>query len=158
MNKATQLLSISLVISVLVIYMTSDDWTKSHATKVSEGKVMSVADGETLGAIINGEQEKISLAYVDCPGRKQAGGDAATIALVNAVEGQSVRFNIIDVDEHDRKVAEIFVNDQNINLFLVRTGHCYIDQAYAANKNDYIQAEDLAYKENLGVHKVASTN
>ncbi len=153
MQKATQLLSISIGISVLIIAATSEQWGKSHARQVAQGNVTSISDGETLKAIVGGKQERIRLAYIDCPGKDQPRGDAATSALRSAVKGQSVRLNIVDIDSYGRKVAEVYSGDKNINLSLVRTGKCYAHVKNAKDKQNYFEAEALALKERLGVHK-----
>lgn len=153
MKKAKKLLNIAFGIAILVIAVTSDDWSKSRAVEIAEGKVTKITDGDTLRAIVAGKEERIRLAYIDCPERDQPRGDAATASLRSAVDGQAVRLDIVDVDRYDRKVAEVYSGDRNINLYLVRSGKCYVYRKYAKGRQDYFEAESHAQAERLGVHK-----
>lgn len=157
MRKVRKLLSISIGIAILVIGVTSEEWSISYAVEVTEDAVTSITDGDTLKAIVDGKEERIRLAYIDCPERDQPRGDAATAALRDAVSSQSVRLNIVDMDRYDRKVAEVYANDRNINLYLVRSGKCYVYRKYAKGKQEYFDAESEAQRERLGVHKNPNT-
>ena len=147
MQKATQLLSISILISLVIIVVTFDEWSNFHKKQITQGDVVGVIDSNTLKVIVAGKHEIIRLAYIHCPEKDQVDEDAAITALHNAVEDKSVRLNIVDIDKYGRKVAEVYANDMNINLYLIRTGMCYVDRKNAEGKDEYFEVEDLAQKE-----------
>mgnify|MGYP002622018268 CR=1 FL=1 len=153
MQKATQLLSISILISIVIIIVTFDEWSNFHKKQITQGDVAGVIDSNTLKVIVAGKYEIIRLAYIHCPEEDQADEAAAVAALRNAVEDKSVRLNIVDIDEDEKKIAEVYANDININLHLIRTGMCYADRKNVEGKGEYLEVEDLAQKEGLGVHR-----
>lgn len=148
-------ISILATIAVLYLAITSDKIAQVSADSGEKAAVMvtKISDGDTFHAYSNGESFRVRLAYIDCPEKDQPRGQAATDSLRSAIQDKPVSLNIVDTDRYGRKVAEVLVDETSINLQLVRTGKCYVYRKYAKGQDEYFQAEALAEKERLGVHK-----
>lgn len=53
-------------------------------------------------------------------------------------------------DSYNRILGTIFLNNENINLKMIRKGHAWAYRRYVTDKK-YIQAEKLAKKDKLGL-------
>jgi endonuclease YncB( thermonuclease family) len=72
------------------------------AADTISGRVVRVVDGDTLVLLIPGHiKERIRLAGIDCPERKQAFGTRAKQALARRVEGKEVT---VEWEKRDRYV------------------------------------------------------
>lgn len=142
-------------IGVMYLAITSDEFAQVSADSGEKTAVMvtKISDGDTFNAYGNGESFRVRLAYIDCPEKDQPRGQAATDSLRSAIQDKPVSINIVDTDRYGRKVAEVFVEEANVNLQLVRTGKCYVYRKYAKGRDEYFQAEALAENERLGVHQ-----
>ena len=78
--------------------------TVGHAGTTYTGKVISIADGDTLRILYRDGQLKIRLAEIDTPERKQPWGTRARQALSDKVFGQVVNVVAIDRDRYGRIV------------------------------------------------------
>ncbi|MFT5449608.1 MAG: endonuclease YncB(thermonuclease family) [Gammaproteobacteria bacterium] len=63
------------------------------------GKVVKVADGDTITILVGTEQHRIRLQGIDAPERKQPYGKASGRSLSALVAGKQVR---VEYDKHDR--------------------------------------------------------
>ena len=63
------------------------------------GKVIKVADGDTITILVGTEQHRIRLQGIDAPERKQPYGKASGRSLSALVAGKQVR---VEYDKHDR--------------------------------------------------------
>ena len=147
----------NIVFSVVLIIVAIGNFQNKLALADSRqsmtGMVTKISDGDTFHFFSNGKNNKIRLAYIDCPEQNQPKGDAATSSLRDSIMGKAVEINVVDTDRYGRLVAEVFVNDKNINLDLVRSGKCYVYPKYAKGQQEYFDAEELAKQERLGVHQ-----
>jgi endonuclease YncB( thermonuclease family) len=93
------------------------------AGRVVTGKVVSIADGDTLTVLDeNRLQHKIRLFGIDAPERSQAFGARSREGLSAKVFGQSVRVEVVDVDRYGRQVGRVYCGDRDVNLEQVRDG------------------------------------
>jgi micrococcal nuclease len=90
------------------------------------GKVVRVADGDTITVMHFGKDEKIRLAGIDCPERKQAFGTRARQFTSKLVFGQVVTVMAETVDRFGRTVGEVILPDgRSLNRELVRAGYAW---------------------------------
>ena len=115
-----------------------------------EGKVVSVADGDTIGVLIDNMERKIRLSDIDAPERTQAFGSRAKIALSDKVFGKTVKVTVHDKDRYGRYVGTITSNNKNINLEMVKEGHAWWYRQYSKNY-EFGQAELEARKNKEGL-------
>ncbi len=75
------------------------------ATETHVGKVVKVADGDTLTLLTDGRQIKVRLAEIDTPEKGQPFGNKAKQALAEMVFGKQVKVIVVDVDRYGRTVG-----------------------------------------------------
>ncbi len=122
-------------ISVLAFfYVTCSDVAKALTY---EGKVIKVADGDSITILHEGNQLRISLAEIDAPERGQPYWRKSREALAGYVAGKVVEVFEIDIDRYERIVGQVYVGDIWVNGELVRSGYAYVYPKYATSKHFY---------------------
>ena len=105
------------------------------AAKVHTGKVVGIADGDTLTLLIGNKPLKIRLAEIDAPERRQPYGTKAKHALSDLAFGKSARVVEIDRDRYGRIVGQVYVGDPDINTELVRQGYVWVYRKYPSGRS-----------------------
>ncbi|MCS4533056.1 thermonuclease family protein [Neisseria montereyensis] len=99
---------------------------KSQNIQQYSGKVVKVSDGDTVWVVdSDGLRHKIRLAYIDAPESQQAHGKAARDALNALAYGKTVEVWVFDRDRYKREVAQIRLNDRDLNLAQIEQGHAW---------------------------------
>lgn len=118
---------------------------------VINAKVIKIVDGDTiyLGHKKYGKI-KVRLAEIDTPERDQPYGKIATAVLKKMILKKSVELHKVTIDKYKRVVGTIYLNNLEINYFLVRNGFawCY-DKYYYREKIK--KAENQARSEKIGL-------
>jgi micrococcal nuclease len=123
---------------------------------VSSAQVVSVGDGDTLRAKMQGQTVTIRLGCVDAPEMAQSpfGVQARNRLQQILPAGQTVQVRSIDRDRYGRTVAELFLGGRSVNLQMVTQGQAAVYTQYlsgcAATQNQYLQAENQAKQKRLG--------
>jgi endonuclease YncB( thermonuclease family) len=86
------------------------------------GPLISVTDGDTLRAKVQGVVMDFRLAQIDAPEQRQPYGAEAREALLRLVRGQQLVLVPIDTDRYGRIVVDLWVGDRYLNRELVRCG------------------------------------
>jgi len=73
------------------------------------GKVVAVADGDTITVLRDKEQVKIRLAGIDAPEKKQAFGNVAKLRMSDMVFGKEVRVDDRKKDRYRRTIGRVWV-------------------------------------------------
>tara|TARA_B100001996_G_scaffold375687_1_gene355979 strand:+ start:974 stop:1486 length:513 start_codon:yes stop_codon:yes gene_type:complete len=115
------------------------------------GKVVRVVDGDTIH--INNKNLgiiKIRLAEIDTPELDQPFGLEAKNGLKKLVGNKIVKIKKVTVDRYKRIVAIIYINDIEINYYLVKNGYAWCYEYY--NQREKIKnAEIIAKKKKIGL-------
>ena len=90
------------------------------------GKVVAVADGDTITVMHLGRGERIRLFGVDTPESRQAFGTKAKEFTSALVFGKEVRVEAVDRDTHGRTVALVHVGDRTLNAELLKAGFAWL--------------------------------
>ena len=115
------------------------------------GRVVRVIDGDTVSVLdANNTQHRIRLSQIDAPETKQAFSRVAKEALSDLIANQEVRVKVDGTDRYQRVLGEIFIADQNINLYMVRNGFAWAYTDYVTDQR-YFDAQAQAKKEQLGL-------
>ena len=121
------------------------------------GKVIKITDGDTIHLLLdNHNREKIRLAGIDAPERKQAHGSKATRYLASLIARKTVTIEYNKRDRYGRIVGKIIFNDEDVNLKMVKVGYAWWYKKYkreqsADDRLSYAVAENNARKFNLGL-------
>jgi len=104
---------------------------------IHHGKVVSIADGDTLTMLVNKVQYKIRLAEIDTPEKKQPYGTRARRALSEIVFGKEISVDVHTVDRYGRTVARVYVDGMDVCAELVRQGMAWVYRKYANDESLY---------------------
>ncbi len=94
------------------------------------GKVIKVADGDSITVLENNTQYKIRLQGIDAPERKQAFGNASRKHLASLVAGKEVKIEYQNYDRYGRVVGKVLVDDVDVCLEQVRAGYAWHFKRY----------------------------
>lgn len=87
----------SILITILLLTLSD--------VEVLQGKVIQIADGDTLTLVVGTEQVKVRLEGIDCPEAKQAFGNRAKQALSDLVHGKDVTVTKTGTDRYKRTLG-----------------------------------------------------
>ena len=140
--------------TILILCIILVSFSNFALAKSINGKP-KIIDGDTIHIKSN----KIRLHGIDAPERKQTCkinneewycGRQSTKELKKLINKQELECIINDVDFYNRYVAICFVNDININQWMVKNGWAI---AYRYYSIDYINEEKFARENKLGIWK-----
>ncbi|MCR9105038.1 MAG: thermonuclease family protein [Gammaproteobacteria bacterium] len=116
------------------------------------GRVVRVADGDTVSLLdSNNKQHKIRFFGVDAPERDQPHGEEARRALAQLVEDRNVGVVIVETDNYGRTVGTLYLQDTNVNHFMVASGHAWWYRYHAPHELHLEAAEKSARQQGLGL-------
>jgi micrococcal nuclease len=106
-----------------------------HLT-VFEGKVVGIKDGDTFEVLYEGQPEKVRLAELDCPEKKQPLGNYARDYASQLCFGKMVTVSSSGKrDRYGRVVGTITTEEGiNVNEALIRAGLAWHYKDYSKNK------------------------
>jgi endonuclease YncB( thermonuclease family) len=114
------------------------------------GRVVKIADGDTLTIVIDGQQEKIRLSDIDTPERKQPYGTRAKQALSELTFGKTISVLTTTKDRYGRVIGHITADGVDVNAELVRLGYAWVYRRYS-NDKELIHLEENARSGGLGL-------
>jgi endonuclease YncB( thermonuclease family) len=112
-------------------------------SRTLDGRVVGIADGDTLTLLVVREQVRVRLAQIDAPESDQPYGKKAKAALSALAFGKRARVEVVDIDRYERTVGEVFVNGIDVNREMVREGHAWAYTKYS-HTTEIIELEDAA--------------
>ena len=121
----------------------------AHAETVT-GRVVGVADGDTITVLdADNVQQKIRLAGIDAPEKKQAFGNRSKESLSDMVFDKTVNVETEKRDRYGRQIGKVLVDGLDVNLVQVERGMAWFYRQYQREQspNDrrlYEAAEDAA--------------
>lgn len=128
----------------------------AYAEKIT-GKVVKVTDGDTVHILLKSMQkEKIRLAGIDAPERKQAFGKKSKQYLADLIGAKQVTVEFDKRDRYGRIVGKLHYKGKDINLEMVKAGFAWHYKKYAHEQNEddriaYVVAENNAYRNKKGL-------
>lgn len=105
----------------------------ARAAERFSGKVVHVADGDTLVVLVAGREEvRIRLHGIDSPETGQAFGQVAKREALRLAAGKQVTVVPVDRDRYGRLVGQVVLADgTSLNHALVGSGHAWWDRRHA---------------------------
>ncbi|WP_287110409.1 thermonuclease family protein [Methylobacillus sp.] len=127
----------------------------AHADTLT-GKVIHIADGDTLTVMVNNTQHKIRLLGIDAPEKNQAYGKQSRVALNRAINGKQVTIDWNKRDDYGRIVGKVIYNGQDINLQQIQKGMAWHYKHFEREQEPedrakYAQAEYQAKRDKQGL-------
>lgn len=140
---ALRFLSIILVLSLLA--------TTTTLAATLSGKVVSVADGDTITILTPDKQQvKIRLVEIDAPEKDQPYGQTSKKALSDLVFGKDVSVEWDKTDKYKRTLGRVFVGDTDVNLQQVKNGAAWAYMQYLSDEK-IKKAEEEARNSKAGI-------
>jgi len=130
----------------LALWMTVT--SASAATLV--GRVVKIADGDTLTIVVDDRQEKIRLSDIDTPERRQPYGTRAKQALADLTFGKTITVLTTTRDRYGRVIGHITVDGLDVNAELVRLGYAWVYRRYSKDA-ELLRLEEIARTEGFGL-------
>lgn len=140
-----------LIQTILLLVITCSHEAAATPASSFTGKVVGVADGDTITVLRGRIPVRIRLHGVDCPEKKQAFGQRAKQFTSKLVFGKVVRVNVVTTDKYNRTVGEVFVGGTSLNEALVQAGLAWWYRKYAprAKMLAFFEGEARAAKRGL---------
>ena len=130
----------------LVLWMTATSLLAATLT----GRVVKIADGDTLTIVVDDRQEKIRLSDIDTPERKQPYGNRAKQALADLTFGKTITVSTTTRDRYGRVIGHITADGVDVNAELVRLGFAWVYRRYSKDP-ELLHLEEMARTEGLGL-------
>lgn len=97
----------------------------SPTLEVISGRVVEVADGDTLTIRVAEDDYRIRLYEIDTPENGQPWARQAKNALSRKISQQDVTVEVITTDQYGRLVGKIWLDNRDIGREMVAEGHAW---------------------------------
>lgn len=124
---------------------------------VLEGRVVSVADGDTLTVLDHASARYIiRLSGIDAPEKTQPWGDASKRYLISLVAGRQVRVEWHKRDRYGRVIGTVYCDGQDVSLEQLKAGLAWHYRRYASEqpaneRSRYAETEAKAHEQEIGL-------
>lgn len=137
-------------------------WPQPASAYEISGRVVRVADGDTLTLLVRQRRQRVRLASIDAPetgdGRARPGqpyGQASRRALADLVAGKVLRLRCYEQDRYGREICDVPLSDgRTANQAMVAAGLAWANQQgkgkYLRDKS-LVSLERKARSERLGL-------
>ena len=130
-----------------------------------KGRVVKVADGDTITVLVTNVQHKVRLGGIDAPEKKQAFGEESRKKLASYVAGKDVEVEWREKDRYGRIIGRIWVDvpsadgkvtvRRDANLLMLNAGLAWHYRHFDKSKA-YEDAENAARRAKLGLWRDAN--
>lgn len=132
----------------------STEASRENEQDVTGYKVIGVKDGDTFVILVDGKEQTVRFAHIDCPEKKQPFGNKAKQFVSDMCFGTYVKLEINEKNKFDRNkrlIAEIILADgRNLNKELVRNGLAWHFKKYSKSE-EYVELENEARNNKIGI-------
>lgn len=97
------------------------------------GKVVGIADGDTLTVLVDRKPVKVRLEGIDAPERSQAFGARSREKLSELVFGKTVRVVTYGTDRYGRTLGVVFIDGENVNAKMIESGLAWHYKRYSSD-------------------------
>jgi endonuclease YncB( thermonuclease family) len=131
--------------AILVSVMASADGSIS-------GRVVSVADGDTLTVLDDtNQQHKIRLAGIDAPEKAQPFGQVGKQRLSELCYSKQATVEVVNTDRYGRTVGDVTCDGVHANAEMVSGGNAWVYRHYYKGFESFYALEAAAKEERLGL-------
>ena len=116
------------------------------------GRVVGVADGDTITVLVGKEQRKLRLYGIDCPEKGQAFGTRAKQFTSELVFGKTVTVEARGHDRYGRRICVVRTQEGKVlNEELLQAGFAWWYKEYAPHEERFAKLESVARKNRSGL-------
>ena len=124
---------ISKTLSILITLYFTTICASADANSWS-GKVVGVADGDSITVMHNGKGEKIRLYGIDCPEKRQAFGKKAKQFTSGMVFKKVVKVEPVGTDRYGRTISWVNCDGKSLNEALLKADLAWHYKKYSSDK------------------------
>ena len=122
----------------------------SNAYADFTGKVVNVADGDTITVLRDRTQVKVRLLEIDAPEKAQAFGEKSKQSLSDLCFNKTAALDDKGKDRYGRTLARVYCDGVDANAEQVRRGMAWVFDRYVTDRSLYVvQEEAKAFKRGL---------
>ena len=147
-------IAIKVAASLLLLLCINALGLVSHAgAQTITGKVVGVADGDTITVLQDTTQNKIRLYGIDTPELSQDFGKRAKQYTSGLVFGKQVQVIQKDIDRYGRVVGMVFIGNTCVNEEIIKAGMAWVYDYYCKDSVclDWKQSEKQARETRIGL-------
>jgi micrococcal nuclease len=122
----------------------------SRSSPQFKGKVIGVADGDTIRVLVNREEKTVRLEGIDAPETRQSFGNQSKRALSQMVFGRDVSVLYSAEDRAGRIVGMITMDGDDINAKMIEQGWAWHYREYGEERR-FAELERKAKSAKLGI-------
>jgi endonuclease YncB( thermonuclease family) len=105
------------------------------AAQFLNGKVISVADGDTLTILADEQyQYRVRLAEIDAPESGQPFAQTSRQMLANLAFGRQATVRVVDLDRYGRTVGRVRIGSVDVNAEMVKQGGAWAFRQYQSDQ------------------------
>lgn len=124
--------------------------------EVISGRVVGVADGDTITVLADNREHKVRLAGIDAPEKRQPYGMASKQHLSDLIYGKSVTLECGKTDRYKRRICAVMHDGQDVCLSQLKSGMAWWYRKYAGEQTyqdrvAYAAAEEEAKSARRGL-------
>jgi endonuclease YncB( thermonuclease family) len=114
------------------------------------GRVLNVIDGDTIAVELSSGPIRVRFDSIDAPEMDQPWGREARTQLAGRIDQREVALSVTTQDQYDRLVAVVYLDDENVNGWIVQHGHAWAYRDYLTDDR-YCLWEASARSQALGL-------
>jgi len=119
------------VVALVTLLLVAAPPVVASGYPVLRGTVVGVVDGDTADIRLESGMIRIRFHAIDAPEAGQPHGKAAKAALSQLIFGKAVEVEPFEQDRYDRLVARVWLDGQDINAAMVKSGNAWAYRRYA---------------------------
>lgn len=104
---------------------------QSAAADTLSGRVVGVADGDTLTVLVDRQQIKVRLVEIDAPEKRQAFGNRSKQSLSDLCFNKTATLADKGKDRYGRTLARVYCDGVDANAEQVRRGMAWVFRRYS---------------------------
>ena len=118
---------------------------------ILRGKATKISDGDTITIEQQGVKYRIRFYGIDAPESSQVYGAKSRLALENIIKDKELKIVCKDKDRYGRIVGQVYSEEQDVNLAMLKLGAAWFYEQYARDNDAYRQAAAQAKREKIGL-------
>lgn len=141
---------------ILILFVSLIAINTAVLAEVINGRVVGVADGDTITVLADNREHKVRLAGIDAPEKRQPYGMASKQHLSDLIYGKSVTLECSKTDRYKRHICTVMHEGQDVCLSQLASGMAWWYRKYAGeqtkqDRTTYAAAEEEAKSARRGL-------
>jgi endonuclease YncB( thermonuclease family) len=115
-------------------------------------QVSTVSDGDSFRVVVDGDETEVRLIGINAPERDECFGAESATWLTETLDGREVGLAVEpEPDQFGRLLAVAVVDQVNVNLEALASGHALVVSAEGVDRESYVATEESARSAKIGL-------